>query len=285
MKIFLSPRRLFGLGFVVLLAANIIALLGVVSNRSGNPETLIELTERELRLPYKVREENSGLALRLVWRIIGEDEDYLSYGNWGSPVWLNAQKLTELGFSIDDTVSSEETPQREKEPLPKEVFIVLEYNGKAYQEAVKRAEGVLENVEDSLKVNREDKEFRDRFKSAKERLERERTSESRLFAIDAGLDASKLRERYSDRAQFIITPGVARLTYHFNKKKREAVGYISKISVENIYVSLKHRTVFDTILAQDKSRQYELEAPRYLVELAYGSRFEPWIRAVHKLST
>jgi hypothetical protein len=122
-KTILSPRGLLVLGFVVLVATNLIVLLGVASNRSGSPEALVELTERELRLPYNVHEENSGLALRLVWRIIGEKEDHIEYGRWGSPVWLNAQKLMELGFSIDDVVSSEETSQRQKEPLPKEVFI------------------------------------------------------------------------------------------------------------------------------------------------------------------
>lgn len=282
MKMVLSSRGLFIIGIVLLLATNLVVLLGVASNRSGDPETLIALTERELQLPYWIHEENSGLSLRLVWRTIGENKDNTDYcGNWISPTWFNAQKLRELGFTIEDTSSSDETSKRHKEQVPKEVFIVLEYNGEAYKEALRRAERALEKAKGALKATNEDKELRESFNKAKEQLERERISESRLFAIDAGLDARKLRAQYSDRARFIITPGIVEPTYFCKDEKKEQFGYISKLSVENINVPLKLRNVFASILAHDKSPECKLSPPRYTVELAYGSRFEPWIRSVH----
>lgn len=286
MRMLLSSRGLFIIGFVVLLATNLVVLLGVGSNRSGNPETLIELTERELQLPYRIHEENSGLSLRLAWRTIGEKEDdsYYGdscYGNWVSPAWFNAQKLRELGFTTEDTSSADETSKRHKKQVSKEVFIVLKYNGEAYKEALRRAESALEKAKGALKATNEDKELRESFNRAKERLERERISESRLFAIDAGLDASELRAQYSDRAGFIITPGIVRPTYFYNDKKMAQFGHISGLSVGNINVPLKHRDVFDSILAHDKSPECKSRPPRYIVELAYGSRLEPWIRSVH----
>jgi hypothetical protein len=63
MKILLSSRALFLLGFFMIVATNIVVLSGVASNRSGNPESEVILTERELQLPYKIHEENSGLTL------------------------------------------------------------------------------------------------------------------------------------------------------------------------------------------------------------------------------
>jgi len=280
MKMLLSSRGLFAIGFVILVATNIVVLSGVASNRSGEPETLITLTERELRLPYRVHEENSGLALGLAWRALGKDDDFDKYPEWRSLAWLSAEKLEELGFNIDDYLRSEGNVTLHKEPIPREVFIVLENNGEAYREALRRAETVLEKEEGLFKSNSGDKRLRDNFEGAEKRLKRERISESRLFAIDAGLDPKKLGEKYNDRTRFIIARGLVKPTYRHENKTKEVVGYITKISIERIHVPLKHRQVFDAIPVEDKSKQNELRPPRYKVELAYGSRLEPWIVSV-----
>ena len=118
MKILLSSRGLFAIGFVILVASNIVVLSGVASNRSGNPETQITLTERELQLPYRVHEENSGLTLRFAWRALGKDEDYNMYPHWRSPVWFGSEKLEELGFNIDNYLSSKDNVAFYKQPIP-----------------------------------------------------------------------------------------------------------------------------------------------------------------------
>ncbi len=281
MKAILSPTRLFMLGFVLLLAANVIALLGVAANRSGKPEAVVELTERELRLPYARNDENSGLALHLEWRIIENSEhDSYRYDHWRSPVWFDAQKLTELGFTIGEFTCPGENSKRGKLPLPKDAFIVLEYDGDAYQVALQRAEESLKKAEAALKARKKDKELQNRFKAAKEELDAERTSASRLFAIDAGLDAGKLRERYSDRSKFIIMSGIVRLECSYDENKKEVFGYISDIRVDKINVPLRYRKIFDLIMAQEKAAR---SGPRYQVAVAYGSRLEPWIRRIDKL--
>jgi hypothetical protein len=108
-------------------------------------------------------------------------------------------------------------------------------------------------------------------------------TETRLFAIDAGIDAKKLREKYNDRTRFIIAKGLVKPRYHYGNKKREVTGYITKLSIESIHVPLKHRQVFDAILVKDKSRRNGFIPPRYKVELAYGSRLEPWIVSVEPM--
>ncbi|MDQ1329893.1 MAG: hypothetical protein QG578_155 [Thermodesulfobacteriota bacterium] len=300
MKPVFSPTRLFISGFVLLLAVNIIVLLGISGNRSGKPEAVIELTERELAFlnTYETNDENSGLSLRLDWRIIPEiKDDNYSFMRWGSPVWLNEQKLLELGFTIDTFTCPDKDSKKIKSPLPRDAFIVLEYDGNAYQEALKRSEMNLKKAEAALRANTEDKGLQNNFKEAQTSVEDERSKESRLYAIDAGLDAAKLRERYADRSKYIVLPGIVDLMCSYDKNKSEIMGNITDIRIDRINVPLTHRNVFDSILAQDKyskdeqtgfSNKFNYRArgkksPRYKVELAYGSRFEPWIQRVEKL--
>jgi len=282
MKPIFSPTRLFILGFALILIVNVIALVGVMANRSGKPEAVVEFTERELSIPYyKMNDENSGLALHLNWRTLPEskDDSYPYYSRWGSPAWFNAQKLAEIGFVIDETTCPEEDSKR-KELLPKDSFIVLEYDGDAYQEALQRAEKSLRKAEDALKANEKDKDLQDRFKGASNNLEAERNSASRLFAIDAGLDAGKLRQRYPDRSKFIIMRGIVGLECRFAKNKKEMAGHIADIRINKINVPLSYRKLFDSIEAQNKSLKRGHESPPYRVQVAYGSRFEPWIQRV-----
>lgn len=282
MKILLSSRGLFAIGFGILITTNILVLSGVAANRSGTPQTQITITERELQLPYRVHQENSGLALRLAWRVLSQDEDHNNYSNWTSPGWFSAEKLEELGFNIDNYLSSKADGSFYKQPIPKEVFIVLENKGEPYREAVKRAEIALEKEKDLFNLKSGDQRLRDNFERAEKRLKRERITASRLFAIDAGLDPQKLREKYHDQARFIITKGLVKPRYNDNKEKKDVSGYITKLSVARIHVPLKHRKTFDAILAQDKSRENDFSPPRYEVELAFGSRFEPWIVVVQQ---
>jgi len=281
MKMILSSRKLFVIGFVIVVATNIVVLSGVASNRSGEPGTQITLTERELQLPYIVHDENSGLALRLAWRALSKDKDNSPYPDWKSPAWFNAEKVKELGFNIGDYLSSNGNTKFHKQPIPKEVYIVLENDGEPYRDAVKRAEVELEKEESSLKLNPKDKRLRNNFERAEKRLMRERITETRLFAIDSGLDPHRLREKYDDRTRFIITKGLVKPRY--NKKKKEVSGYIAKISMERIHIALKHRKIFDAILIQNKTKKNEFKSPRYEVKLAYGSRFEPWIVSVQHM--
>lgn len=283
MKILLSSRGLFSFGFLVVVATNIVVLSGVASNRYGEPESQVTLTERELQLPYRVHEENSGLALRLTWRALGKAEDYNNYSDWRTPAWLGAEKLENLGFNINNFLSSVGNTTFYNQPIPKEVFIVLENNGEPYREAVKRAEIAFYKEESSFKLNPGDKRLRDNYERAEKKLKREREEETHLFAIDAGLDPSELRDKYGDQSRFIITKGLVGARYDHDKNKKKVFGYISRLSVASIHVPLKHRQIFDPILAQDKSRKNDFRSPRFEVKLAYGSRFEPWVMSVRSV--
>ncbi len=61
--------RKYGLIFAIalLVIVNIVVLAGVGRNRSGAPDAVLELTERELPMSYRGSEdkENTGMSLRL----------------------------------------------------------------------------------------------------------------------------------------------------------------------------------------------------------------------------
>lgn len=259
MKTFISSRNLFILGFVILLLTNIVVLLGVYFNRSGKHEIII-LTERELSLPSYVDKENSGLRLNIQWRTLGIKDNMFSYSShWTAPSWFNTSKLNELGIKAE-------------QDIPKEVFIVLENNASLYNKSVK-------NYEKNLQ-----KKQGDELKNAEREFKKEQTSKSRLFAIDAGLDYKALKQKYSIPTRYIITKGLVKPDYSYNKNEKENYGIITQLSIKSIHVPIKHRKIFDSILAQKKANSVEFQPPRYEVELAYGSRLEPWILSVNPIN-
>ena len=100
----LTPWKILAAGAALILLANAVALLGVYLNRSGEAESRMLLTQRELSLPWGrgMARENSGLALALNWRVLdaGTGEYYGSgFGtNGGMPDWLDQAKMAALGF-------------------------------------------------------------------------------------------------------------------------------------------------------------------------------------------
>ncbi len=274
MKNALSPRVLFALGFLVILAANIMVIFRVATNKMGAPEAAIELTQRELALPFRMHRENSGLSLELKWRTFGKDDvDYYD-SRYRSPDWITKEKLQLLGFPVNKPPGS---PDLGKHIVPRKAYIVLEFEGKPYQALLRRAEEKFKHAQAAIASNPDNEKIQQEFKNAKARLQQEQTSASRLFAVDAGLNAQDLRTQYPDRSRFIIAPGLVEMNWHFENKTPKPTGYVSRLLVESIHVPLELRKVFDEVLAANSSRA--IQTPRYKVVLAYGARFEPWIQS------
>ena len=276
MKITISNRILFTLGFLILIASNAVVISRVAFNRTGPDTTVIELTERELSLPYFTHEENSGMSLTLNWRTLpkNKDDTYYSYYYHDSPAWMDEEKLKSLGFRIDKP----EGTRRYKFPVPRQAFVVLEYGGEPYQEALLRAEKNFEKAQAALSENPDNEKRSQEFKTAETQLQNEQNRASRLFAVDAGLNAETLRKEYPDQSRFVIAQAAIEQTWNHENRKDLPEGRISSLLVENIHVPLEFKKNFDKILAE--KRTSEAKSPRYKVRLAYGSRFEPWIKAV-----
>ena len=277
-----SPAHTLIAGAGLIVLTNAVALVGVAYNRSGEPDSVLALTQRELQMPYKWwrDRENSGIALRLLWRVHKEEiGDEIDVGSWygGTPGWLTKAKLAELGFDVSQPEDSNRGRRHYEKQLPKEVLLALELDGPAYAEARERAKRHADR-EEALRANNPDKkEFELRAKEARDRLDREERQYSRLFAVDAGLDAGALRSKYPDRAHYAIARGQVRPFVAGSGRSLKLSGYVSELSIDEIRVPLEFRNVFEHALPDAATGAHSLA--RFDTKVAFGKRLEPWITA------
>jgi len=271
-----TRRTASAAGLVLILATNVVALAGAVCNRGGEPDSTLDLTQRELRLPgmWTGRRENSGLALRLRWRVLPAEvlhADFYRFGgeSAGAPAWLDSSKMASLGFDTKPSAggaSLDRTPERRTQ-LPRDVFIVLELDGSAYRQALDRAVKAAKEVE-AMNARGEG------TKDAQAIIERETHQNSRLFAVDAALDPEALRARYPDRTRFAIVRGQVRPAW--SPAAAPSGGMIERVNAESLNVPLELRTVFagvEPVLDGGTSRH----AGRFDARVAFGRRLEPWL--------
>lgn len=269
-----ASRRLLAIGVAIIAATNAVALLGAAWNRQQPPESTLRLSERELLPPsaYEKRD-NSGLALRLRWRVLGAASHdphliRMGYGG-GAPEWLDRAKMQSLGFDVslpDDDLDDRRIYRRQ---LGREVFLVLELDGPAYALSMERAAAAAERLK--AKADAEG------AKAADHLLEREKNVNSRLFVVDAGLDAGTLRAKYADRARFAIARGLVRPAGGWTKAQRPHSGYVSELGIDTINVPLELRSVLDGAVPENAADSYSQPRARYEATLSYGKRLEPWL--------
>lgn len=274
-------------GLALILAANTVALVGVAYNRSDEPESTLKLTQRELRLPHAwgFEDENSGLTLSLGWRMLGDEAaDAYGYGvsrpgMGGSPYWLDKPKLATLGFDVSRPEDTPEGKLHYSKTLSKEVLLVLEQDGPAYQAVLERARRHRQKEMALLAANPGNKEFEKRTHRAREEADHEERDYSRLFIVDAGLDLPSLRARYADRSRYAIVRGQVQPHVIINKNQVRVLGYISRLSISEISLPLSHQEAFKSEEGRVRTgtREPRLRHEGYEVVVAFGRRLEPWI--------
>jgi len=276
-----SRRRTLIVGAAVILLTNAVALLGVAYNRSGEPDSVLQLTQRELHPAYHGWgvHDNSGMALRLDWRLITTEQldinnvtsEYSGYG--GAPSWLDKAKLRELGFDLSRLEDTERGHRFYAGQLPQPALLVLEYDGAAYQRSLQLVRGHAEREEALRAGNPGSKEFEQRARRAQELLQREEQSNSRLFVIDAGRDATALRAKYADRSRYAIVRGRLRLYAAFDKPEPKVSAHVSELEPNEINIPKAQRSTFQEKMGI--STPYSMGS--FEVTLAIGKRLEPWI--------
>jgi hypothetical protein len=285
MNLHLRGKRAWAAAFALVLLVNAIVLGGAAYNRSAEEARLV-LSERELEVPFRWdrESENSGLALRLNWRtpVPCEDAcgDLADLGidvariSW-SPIWLDEAKLLELGFPLQ---SEDAKTRRWPRAVSREVWLVLEFDGPEHQRAIRMAELDLQSHRLRSEQLPADEERQLAFKAARERLQKERMTRSRLFAIDAGLDAEALRAAYPQRDRHLILRARIRPDSRYygpNHPRNTAFsGRIESLSISSVHVPLQFRDVFEGARPINYSDRPDVH---YTVSLAYGRRHEPWI--------
>lgn len=271
MKIFKLSSKLFASAFALLVVTNVVMLLGVYLNRSSEATSETTLTQRELQLPSSIRKESSGISLRLAYRTA-----YKSSRSHQDN-FLNHVKLKELGFDADKYLYSKEgirTPT-------KEVFIVLEYDGESYKKSLKSAEAVLMEKEALYNAHKDDKKKQRDYENAKNNFTREQISQSRLFAIDAGLEYEGLRQKYPNKTDYLILKGVVGLVKDY--KEKILYGYIQRLNVQTIHLPYKFKYLLKDIKPISNHKDAQNTSPKYKIEVKYGSRYEPFITSVKRI--
>ena len=274
-------------GLVIIVLTNVVALAGVAYNRSGDPDAQVTLSEREVFLSYHYgfERDNKGVRLSLDCRVEAIQFDY-AYGNqncWGNPEWLDKNKLLALGFEAHPYEKLKNYRAYDKS-LPKEVYLVLELNGDSYLRALAGAEAFLTDEQALLTNNPGQEEFIRRVNQAQEKLEAEQRYNSRLFAIDAGIDRNELRNIYGDRDRYMIVKASIKPEWRYENKERIWRGRIVNLLVQSINVPLTHQVALADFKRQRWQRKDSRRDRRYEISIAYGKRAEPWMTnvEVHK---
>jgi len=272
-------------GIALVALTNAVALGGVAWNRSGTPESELKLSQRELWDIYSSRydRETGGSELMLRWRVLSQGYPVGYYeGHSGMLEWLDEAKLAALGFDVSKQPDPARESRRYKRLLPREALIVLELDGPAAQKSLERARERL--AQETAKGDAEkDKKDMNRVKMAAEALKHEETSNSRLFAVDAGPDAAALRAKYPDRSRYTIVRGKVRAyppVMTGPESDRRWRGYLESLDSPRINVPLEFREAAGLAMRAIPQPGALEAGTRFEVTVAFGKRFEPWVTGV-----
>jgi hypothetical protein len=252
---------LAGLGLI--LAINLIALGGVAYNRSGEAESRLLLSERELpRLNPRYRPENSAVTLNLAWRIapLSENEPF-RHG-------LTEAQMRQLGYVQPEPETCRPRCPREAQ---REVLVVLELDGPAYRLHLEHQRQRLAEAEQAVAVLPEDNSLRRRAEEWREDLRRLET-DSRLYLVDVGLDVDELRQRYPNRLQYTIVKGLVR-PWHSTEHGLRGSVFLRGADRINLARNWRSRL-------PEPSDAESQDRARYAIELSFGKRLEPWVSGV-----
>ena len=268
----MSPRmrrvlQLTAVALLLIVAANVAVLWGVSRNRAGEPKAELLLTGREFYPWLHQKAENSGRFLRLRYQEIrnkGADD------SWTSNPWLNREKLQSLGYRLPPEGASAEDSVYVPRFPKKKVFVVLELQGQAYEQALAQATAAVAAQRRAEKW--------EAWRDAERQLRQLRDEDSRLFLVDAGLDAQELLQRYPKRDQYIIVPGQAKIRWNSRRAAGEPRFY-SWISIERdeIFVPLEFSAAFAGLVQQAQARK-DGRPLQFQAHLAFGQKLEPWIK-------
>ncbi len=268
---FSSSHKTLLVGITIITLVNIFFLAEVTYNRSGEPDSKLRLTQRELQLPpaWPGGIENSWLTLR--WRAPSEDTTPGIFYTDGIPAWMDINKLESLGFDVADL--SLRSTKRFLRLLSKEVFLVMEFDGPVFRQVLERARLQAIRAQAAYAANPNNKNLERQADEAKNNALREERENSRLFVVDAGLDKTSLRTKYPDRNRYAIIRGEVRPQRTVRGNDQQLTGNVSSITQINVPTSFL--PAFEQLPARSG-----ISVARYEAELCFGKRLEPWVQSV-----
>ena len=233
---------------------NVAALTLGALNRSGTPDAEMTLTERELRLVHQSESTVTSLRLMFVQRFDREGE------------WLTCPKLEALHVSCAPPPAGTDAGRWYARQPPRPAYVVLEYDGPAWQ-AYRNAE------------KRRLEESRRTYKSeGPDNSDVILDGYSHLVAIDADSDAGALRQRYPDPHRYLVVE--ARVAVYGGGGTPDSPprlsGTITQVSPATINVPKPYSSIFTSMNPSSYGPSAD-RPPLYWVTLRYGRFHEPWI--------
>jgi Domain of unknown function (DUF4824) len=273
-------RPLLLAAIALLVVSNVVVLAHVAMNRSGEPDSEMELTARELQY-YGSRSDESGVALMLRWT--NTAPEYPPGPPTDAQGWFDSKKLEELGFDLSVPADSPKASRFYGNLRSRAAFVALEWEGPAFEAWLTDREPRLQ-TETSYGPQ----------VSLQERVEIERQTTPRLVAIDVSRDGAGLRRKYPDRKRVMILQGLVRAMLQPEGRISAGAplrpaylrGAITRLAIESINVP---EPLSRRLNGQSYSpwtydgNQVKINQPPYSVLLRVGSKYEPWVADVKLL--
>jgi len=253
--------RLSTFAIALVLAANAVVLAGVAWNRMGEPSAVLELTEREVAVPYRRwgARESMGVALAIQRTPRSDD-------------WLDRDKLAELGFDVDDGRIRQSRGWRDFE---RRAYVALEYDGPAFEALLAEENARIETMRADVASGEATRQQLERAQAA---LRHIANAESRLVAVDASRSAEVLRARYPEPRRYAVMRAIVRMQVFGGRSgEPEQVlrGRVGRLMPARIHVP---RRFHDALEQATGERQRDFgQAPRFRAAVKFGRRLEPWL--------
>lgn len=267
------PHALLG-GVGLILLVNAVALGGVAWNRSGEPDSLSRLSERELLRNTDWHKENSGLSLRLQWHFPSDDEAAGPHSRGWAPR-IDAKQMAELGFRMPAQVD-DDSARRFDRQQSRAALLVLELDGPLYQRELQLARKKRDEAEQASRAAPGNRNLASELEYRQHTLISTEKHDSRLLLKDVGLDLQALRARYPDRQRYLIIHGRVRPISLLHEHIWTLGGTASALGVESLNVPHHWRERLERITTQP-NRAADEQAQPFIAEVAFGRRLEPWI--------
>lgn len=232
------------LASAIVVVSNLCLLALAAVNRQGEPDAVLQLTEREARLEREGTE-NTGITLRLAWTDTRGSAE---------AAWFDRAKLEELGFDCSLKPTPENLAHYLRMPA-RQAYVAMEYDGPAWRRYVDTlSAGANPRVVDT---------------------------ESRLVLVDADRDAVRLRSRHPNRGQVVIVhalvgPAVAGERGHDSILR----GRVVEVLPYELHVPRDLGRALQPLARRSTSQGDSTPAPRYQATVQWGRNLEPWVENV-----
>lgn len=263
------------LAAALVVLSNLAAWRVAALNRRGDPEAVLVLTERELRLPVK-QTENTALRLELVFEPPRPGPD----GGPREAGWFDRAKLESIGFDCSRPVTAEHADYYRTRP-PRATYAALEYEGALWLKQLQQAPRTPQppssfTVPESAVQN-----------GVVRLAPRDPFLETHLVPIDVDNDPAALRARHPDTRSIAVVEATAALQYVRHAGQPPfLMGRVTSVLPSEINVPREWRGSLVGLQSDEEAGFWPppQREPRFRVTVSWGQRLEPWMTNVELLT-